>query len=309
MGKTRFGLICLVLVLLLLVVGCGKEKDKPKGSLSSMDYFIIKEGLGIKYHVTDTDKDGVDIYLWAVSQYFKSDTDNKIDFLFTLHGDNNSSSLGGKIKDDKKELTMFYHGAPSTNQGNMYLHFSLPYSFHHGMQWQIGGKDSYSVEHVGVQTVNGTNFADCIKVSYNKHDDGEDGNDWDGTGYMILAKGIGIVQIEFKRTNGTSVTFDYLEHGQLTKHTISGTIVDSSPENPVQDKAVQIAVKSWGTQAITDVKGKFSIEAYGPELCLMIVDAEEGVLADKLGLFWVENITADVSGLTIDISTLIFPPT
>ena len=224
----------------------------------------------------------------------------KIDFLFTLHGDKNFSSLGGKIKDDKKELTMFYHGAPGTNQGNMYFHFSLPYSFHHGMQWQIGKENSYSVEHVGAQTVNGTNFADCIKVGYRTHDKEDYMN---GTGYMILAKGVGIVQIEFNRTNGTSVTFDYLEHGrQLTKHTISGTIVDSG--KPVEDIAVQIASRSWGTQAITDEEGRFSIQAYGPEICLMIGDAEEGVLADGFDHFLVEDITADVSGLTIDLPTL-----
>ncbi len=267
-----------------------------------MDYFIIKEGLGIKYHVIDTDKEGVDIYLWAVSQYFKSDTDNKIDFLFTLHGDNNESSLGGKIKDDKKELTMFYHGAPGNNQGNMYQHFSLPYSFHHGMQWQIGEEDSYSVEHVGTQTVNGINFADCIKVSfYRKHDKRDYMN---GAGYMILAKGIGIVKIEFNQPKGTSVTFDYLEHGQLTKHTISGTIVDSNSKAPVQGIAVQIAENSWGTQSLTD-GGRFSIQAYGPEICLMIGYDQDGVLDhDKHLRVLVPNYVSD-QHIEVDLDKLL----
>mgnify|MGYP000889081856 FL=1 len=301
MRKSRLGLICLVLVLLLLAVGCGKGKDKSKGSLSSRDYFITKEGFGIKYHVIDTGEEGDGIDLWAVSQSFSNDTDNKIDFLFTLHGDKNFSSLGGKIKDDKKELTMFYHGAPASNQGNMYFHFSLPYSFRHGMQWQIGKENSYSVEHVGAQTVDGTNFADCIKVSYHTHD--EDGY-LGGTGYMILAKGVGIVKIEFNCNNGTRVTFDYREHRELTKHTISGTIVDSNSKAPVPEIAVQIAYNSWGTQAITDTEGKFSIQAYGPELCLMIGDDQDGILDHhKHVRFWVKEITGDVSNLEIDLST------
>lgn len=185
-------------------------------------------------------------------------------------------------------------------KGSIYKQFSLPYSFRHGMQWQIGKENSYSVEHVGAQTVDGTNFADCIKVSYHTHD--EDGY-LGGTGYMILAKGVGIVKIEFNCNNGTTITFDYQEHRELTKHTISGTIVDSNSKAPVPEIAVQIAYNSWGTQAITDTEGKFSIQAYGPELCLMIGEDQDGILDHhKHVRCWVKE--EDFPDLEIDLSTL-----
>ena len=69
---------------------------------------------------------------------------------------------------------------------------------------------------------------------------------------------------------------------------------------------VQISNANWGIRSITDAEGDFSIQAYGPDVQLKIgVDADSDDVLDfsPIGpeVFWVNDITGDVTGLTIDL--------
>ena len=282
-----------------------------QANAQSTDYFKYNEGFGIRYHVTDGEG-SFDVNAWAVSQYHEDDKSYDPDFVFTLNREstgNLDNSLGGRLSQniDGVVITFFQAGSPSGNQGNFYGNFMLPVNFYSGMQWSLSwGSKTYDVEYVGSQTINGTTFPDSIKVNiYDK----SNSNDYlKGTGYFILAKNIGIVQIVFNRTNGKTVQFDYLSHGQLSRHTISG-IVEVSSGNAAVGKIVQISNGNWGIKSVTTADGSFSVEAYGPDIMLRIGDDTDNndVLdfdPDMPKQFWVNNITSNVTGLKIDLSSL-----
>ena len=277
-----------------------------QATAQSTDYFKYNEGHGIRYHVTDEDG-SFDVNAWAVSQYHENDKSHNLDFVFTLNREsagNLDNSLGGKLNQniDGVGLTRFQSGYPCGNQGNFYMNFSLPNSFYSGMQWSLSwGPIAYSVEYVGSQTINGTTFPDSIKVYI---DDSSNDSDYlKGTGYFILAKDIGIVQIVFNRTNGNTVQFDYMTHGQLTKHVISG-IVEVTSGNAAVGKIVQISNGNWGIRSVTAADGSFSIEAYGPDIMLRIGDDtnNDDVLdfdPEMPKQVWVNDITSNVTVPTI----------
>jgi len=296
----------------IAVGGLSETLTVVKAAYQSLDYFPITEGYGIKYHLTD-DYHALDCNVWAVSQYFETNKPNKLDFVFTLikegteGGYFRNSCLGGEVSRsiDGRNSTLFYCGSPSGNQATFYRSFSLPSIPNPGDEWIVAGK-KYSVEYVGAQTINGTEFGDCIKITM---DDSLNDNEYSrGSGYFILARDVGIVKLVLDRTNGQSALYDYEEHQQLTKHAISGTVNDGGV--PVEGIIVQISNSDWGIRSATDSNGAFSIQAYGPDIVLRIGYDEDN---DDLFNFdvpnypkeyCVNNITADVVNLSIDISTL-----
>lgn len=289
-----------------------EEGQLPPSSevYESLQYFKITEGFGIKYHVTD-DYQPLDCNVWAISQYFETGKPHELDFVFTLTKEGTTgeyfrnSCISGKASrvTGGKELTGFNHGYPVGNQANFYFNFSLPRFFDSGDWWSWADKE-YSVEHVGVQTINGIKFNDCIRVNVDgsqnvKHEYLK------GTGYFILARDIGIVELVFDRTDGTRVMYEYVSHDQLTKHRISGSITHS--DALVQGIIVQIASANWGTRSVTDLNGAFSIQAYGPDVVLNIgydKDNDDVFEFDDPNYpigYCVNNITSDTSGLNVEI--------
>lgn len=278
----------------------------------SVHYFKTTEGLGIKYHVTD-DYQPLNCNVWAVSQYFETGKPHGLDFVFTLikegttGGYFRNSCIGGEVSRiiGGKELTLFYAGFPIGNQAQFYRNFSLPRFFYLGDEWSVGDK-KYNVEYVGSQMVNGIQFSDCIRITI---DDSQNAHEYmRGTGYFILARDIGIVKLVFNRMSGKNVLYEYVEHDQLTRHRLSGTITRGGV--PVGGIIVQIANANWGTLSVTDSNGIFSLQAYGPDVVLRI-----GYDKDNDGVFdfddpsypveyCVNNITSDISGLIIDIPTI-----
>jgi len=302
--------LSLSLAAAMFVTGASANAEDGSSStpFESLDYFEIMEGHGIRYHVTDDHYDP-NCNIWAVSQYVETNKPSELDFVFTLvkegtaGGYFRNSSIGGQISRsvDGKLLTFFYAGYPVGNQANFYCQFSLPRFFNSGDEWAVGDK-SYRVEHVGAQTAGGIEFADCIRVDI---DDSQNASEYlRGTGYYILAKGIGIVKLVFTRTTGENVLFEYLGHEQLAKHTISGTIVDC--EVPVEGIIVQISNANWGIRSVTDSTGNFSIEAYGPDILLYIGYDQDNndvldfdYYPDWPKEYCVNNITSDILGLSI----------
>ncbi len=233
------------------------------------EFFITTEGHGIRYHVTDSQGGKFDDYAWAVFQKTNEDKD----FVVTLNAEGSTwlgNSLGGHIDYtfDGYLLTLMNSGAPVTNQGQFFMHFTLPQTFVSGDTWTWINK-SYSVELLGTAVVGGIEFQDCVRV--NIDDSTNSSQYWAGTGYFIVAAGVGVVEIEFNRSaDGSQVRFLYMADQQFTAHTISGKVTVNG--TPAVGKVVQIHNRSWGIRAITDGLGEFSLQAYGPDLFLRIGD-------------------------------------
>lgn len=262
------------------------------------DYFITQNGHGIRYVIKDYAHSLEDIYAWAVVQ----NVDN-YRFQFTLNSETKwklDNSLGGAFNlDTDEKVVRFYAGMPSGNQGNFYGYFALPSEFYSGDQYEDG---QYKVEHIGSQVVNGIFFPDCIKISFTHPADFDYLN---GEGYFLLARGIGIVKLYFKRTESQSeVTFEYLDHNQFEKHTFAGNVVKSGV--PAEGLHVQTSNMLWITNNVTDSAGAFSLQAYGPDIILRV-----GEDADNDGIFdfetsdiynyWLNGITSDMTDLVIDL--------
>ena len=281
----------------------------------SLDYFPIAEGYGIKYHVIDNWDDlSCNVNVWAVSQYFETGKPNDMDFVFTLVKEGTQGeyycpcSLGGQISLpwESEYCTCFNSGCGVGNQGHFYMKFNLLRTFSSGNEWTWVDRQCM-VEHVGQQTINGVGFDDCIKITV---DDSLHENEYErGNGYFILARDVGIVKLIFNRTNGTNVSYEYIEHRQLARHTISGTV--RYGEMPLEGLVVQISNCNWGIRSVTSSNGAFSIQAYGPDIVLRLGHDEDN--DDVLDFddppnypkeYCVNDITSDIVNLNIDICTL-----
>jgi len=289
----------------------GKTVTTNPYAYTSTEYFNITEGYGIRYHVTDEDS-SFDQYMWAVSQAH----DTTRDFVFTLNVEDGttsstSSSLAGYLSRtySSRKLTCINSGYPVQNQGQFYFMFTLPAEFNYGDSWTFGEK-TYVVSAVDSQTINGTIFPDCIKVSVTDPQTSNQSAYLKGSGCILLARGIGIVAIHFTRDRDTNkeVYFQYLSQVSFVVHTISGTILNSGIA--VSGYCVQISNASWGTRSVTDADGKFSLSAYGPDIRLRIgADANDDGVFDTLttGTYWqtwIQDINSDVTDLSIDLSSL-----
>lgn len=189
------------------------EGEEGGAAYESLDYFPIAEGRGVKYHVTD-EFDGLDCKVWAESQRPEELSGGHFpDFIFTLgiKAGGESNRWGGYVAHSVsgRDLTMFCHGRPVGNQGNFYMSFSLPRFFESGDEWEVVGRN-YAVECVGARTVGGAEFEDCIRVELD--DSSNELEDLEGTGYFILARDVGIVELVFDRASGDTVSYEYVEH-------------------------------------------------------------------------------------------------
>lgn len=280
----------------------------------SLDYFPIAEGYGIKYRVTDDyDDTPCNVDVWAVSQYFEAGEPNDLDFVFTLVNEGTagecywSYSLGGRLLTwDSTALYAFYSGSPVGNQGHFYMNFSLPSTFSSGDEWTWVDRQ-YMVEQVGHQMINGVDFDDCVKITIDSS--ARDLAYLRGSGYFILARDVGIVELVFHRTDGTRVSYKYVEHNQLVEHTISGTVREGGM--PVEGLVVQISNGNWGTRSVTDSNGAFSIQAYGPDIVLRLGYDEDNDdvfdyddYPDYPKEYTVNNIASDIVDLSINLSML-----
>lgn len=281
---------------------------------SSLDYFPIAEGHGIKYHVVDNHHDTpCNANVWAVSQYFETGKPDDLDFVFTLVNEGAKGdyycpcSLGGQMSldCDDKNCTRLYAGYPVGNQGHFYRNFGLLRTFSSGDEWTLGSR-KYTVERMGQQTIGSVEFYDCIKITIDNSL--HESQYQRGTGYFILARDVGIVKLIFNRTDGTDVSYVYAEHRQLSRHTISGTIHRQGV--PVEGLVVGISNGNWGISSVTDSNGAFSVQAYGPDIVLrMWYDKDNDDICDfdDPGYpkeFCVNNVSSDVVGLVVDVSTL-----
>jgi len=180
----------------------------------SLDYFVVLEGHAIKYQVSD-DYNNLRCFVWGVSQYQGKREEYNRDFVFTLVKEGtqggyyrNSLIAGYFTKQwENRGLTIFALGNPVGNQAQFYMMFSLPHFFNIGDTWDWLDR-KYRVENVDTQLINGIEFPDCIKVTFNNS---LAENDYvRGRGYFILAKDLGIVELSFTRDDGQQVLYQYV---------------------------------------------------------------------------------------------------
>jgi hypothetical protein len=188
-------------------------------TLNSSDYFITSLGYGIRYRITDT-YNGLDDYAWVDVTCLEQSEEGKFVFSMDLPYPSGVSSHVFNLVGNQKyqyegvAYTSMWGGCPVGNQSHFFWRFSLPNSFEIGDEWNTYfGK--YSVEDLGSVTHNGIIFENCIKVNI---DTTQVAAEWwtKGTGYYIVAKGVGVIEIVFTRMYDGVVTFSYQQHHTLS---------------------------------------------------------------------------------------------
>jgi len=271
------------------------------------DYLAAELGQGIKYRMTDTYNNG-DCNVWAVNQ-----CDSQEEFLLTLTSESSSgtyfrdSALTGKknLNINGRNLIFFQSGCPVGNQANYYRMFSLPTFFHHGDNWEVNGV-TYSVEVLGSTVVNGKRFDDCIKVAFDSLT--EPSEYLNGAGFFIIAKGLGIINLEFTRKAGdyvdSKVIYQYLENETFAPYILSGMVTDLN-DQPLENILVQLSNCNGCLSDVSDSGGNFSLFAYGPDIVLRAgYDNDHNNVFDSFGVGYfnehkVGNINGNVNGITI----------
>jgi hypothetical protein len=251
--------LCLLVILFAL-----KDAAVPC-YYGSPDYFNMEVGQGIKYHVTDN-AGSLDCSIWVVSRLSGNDS-----FVFTLIQNGNdggsffNSWLRGSYSNDFSAY-IFNAGCPADNQSDLYALFSIPEAFETGDQWLVFDRE-YLIEIIGEYTVNDTMFTDCIRVTV---DNTQDRDEFlRGSGYFILARNIGIVQMVFNRDDGSTALFEFQEQGLQTSYKMCGTL-SSTTGGSVEGLVVQLSNCDDAKRCDVAMDGAFTMNAFGPDVVLRV---------------------------------------
>lgn len=277
--------------------------------LRAADYVNFEPGFGIRYHITDSYvPNPFNDYAWAISQTCVTNLPAELDFAVTLNrenGGNLDNSLGGmsaKTVDGKRYL-MFYCGYPCGNQGNFFMNLMLPVEFGVGSTWKVNAV-TYTIAPFETVTIGSETYKDCVRLDIV---DTESNSYRAGSGYFLLAEGIGIVKIQFDRDDGSEVTFSFDKSARFVLRTLAGTVYGNDGTTPVEGKCVQISNANWGTRSVTGADGKFSLKACGPDIVLRVGDDSDGdgvfeFSATNPKDFWITGITGDQTDLKLTLS-------
>jgi len=209
------------------------------------------------------------------------------------------SSLLGETHSGKIILN---HGFPSSNEFNFWFLVSLPISFSDGDMWKhndVGCR----VDYIGDHEVNGLLFEDVIKISINSVDYHSDYSRGEGEAY--LAKDIGIIEWEFRKTSGVNFEIEIEEWGELPAREISGRLTLDG-RYPAQGYFIGLSNynENDGTVRITDEFGRFSFTAYGHKLTIRYSSVlSDGIQNwDELTEYELDNINSDIVDLTLSLN-------
>lgn len=118
-----------------------------------------------------------------------------------------------------------------------------------------------------------------------------------------MAKNVGVVEIQFDRSNGEQIMYQYLDREIFNSYNISGTITEDGI--PVEGIRVQISsVIGAATEAITDENGNFSLDVYGPTVLLTIgyESTENSGLLEPVMIYQVNDVASNITDLNIEIN-------
>jgi hypothetical protein len=242
---------------------------------SGSDYLNLTIGHGIQYQVHDT------AGLFNGSIRSVSQPVQNSEFAFTLNESENESSaygnswLGGSYS-SQSNAYIFDSGCPSDTLNNLYALFSILKDFDSGNQWTVHNTD-YRVELIGECSVNNTPFPDCARVTVDSSD--HDDESLKGSGYFMVARNVGIIKMAFNRNTGSTVVFEYQDHGQQDSHKLCGTL-SSSPGWSGEGLVVQLSNCDGAVSSPVNANGHFIISVSGAETTLRV-----GYDDDRNGVF------------------------
>ena len=313
-----------------LVLGCdglnnASDDDNGATILAGADFFPSTPGYGVRYRCTDTHSTrNFDGDVWAVAQ--KEEVDPALDRSYGLiqtftdigsgTGSYTSSTMAAAERTFTDGLSLFYYGAgvPVGNQAHYpRILAALPATFSGGVtftvDWNLYGAVDYTVTLLGEYTADGTTFQGTVRVDADVP--APDGDDpyYTGSGYAILAPGVGIVESSFTRDDGSMNSYVYQETQNLGLNTISGTVTTDGT-TPAEDYVIAMSTYNITSWDVADSSGNFSFEAYGPDVPVFIGKDDDGdssidydnPTSDYPKRYTIPNITGDTTGVTIDLS-------
>ncbi len=244
-------------------------------SYEILKYFPIQEGHYVLYRFIDTMNNMNATYQVTIQQ--QANTHAGLIFLMTFNKINGTgkvlnSAIYGGPNYGGHNLLLFFSGCPVRDEIQLWFRvLKLPLDVVNDTTYNYG-MTSYRLLKLDEIEINGKVFDDVIKVEV----DNEYGsmNIIKGSGAFYLAKDIGVVKIEFKRSDGTNFTATILDWGREQSHILSGTLTLDG-FNPVKgDFAVGLTTcdRFYGEEnpafAKVDEGGEFSLQVYGDTFSL-----------------------------------------
>lgn len=313
-----------------LVLGCeglNTGDDSAATRLTGADFFPSTPGTGVRYQCAD-DYLGREFEgsLWAVAQPVdvEPSLDRSYNLIQTFTDDGGgtgqyiSSTLAAADRTFSDGLDLFFYGAGVSvgNQANYpRLLAALPSSFSGGerfsVEWNQYGSVEYTVTLLGEHTVGGKTFQGTVRVEATVP--APDGDDpyFKGSGYAILAPGVGIVESSFTRQDGTVNSYAYQEEQEFGRNTISGTVTTDGV-TAAAGYVVALSTFNITSWDVTDSNGDFSLEAYGPDVRLYLGKDEDGDSSIDYDVpggsypkrYTIHGVTGDNPGIEINLSEI-----
>lgn len=240
----------------------GDEVSPVSGPYSGNDYMWFEPGHYLHYTETYNEIDNRDTKDLEVV-YQETVNDGIFITLNFLDREHHGSSLLGGSDGDKLRLSA---GFPSRNEHNLWFLVTLPKSFNDGDMWKYNYVSS-RVSYVGNWIVNGEKFTDVIKITIDSLNYPSEYNQ--GEGEVYLAKNVGIIDWEFRKTNGEVFNIEIEDWGELPPRVISGRLtLDGTHAATGYHVGLSNMHENDATSKITDEMGEFSFIAYGHKLTL-----------------------------------------
>jgi hypothetical protein len=279
----------------------------------AQNFVNTQAGFGIRYEIQDTwagfetgqPNNGAPFYAWAVNQSQLNTTETFGGYVTLIpetefrHSADSALVFSGNA-DGNQEIWGFIGGMPTRNQGGFLADMvvmvremkegpaenslsatdspaphGIEYSYSYGGGYSIGGSelDTLRID-VTIDQAAAESLASGESQWIHYHQ---------GEGYVRLARGIGIVEVRFERDDGTSLSYDYVDHRVTPQHTVTGTLVDSNGK-PASGYLVHqdLIVGTFQGQSdplpgdTTDANGSFAVDAYGPVARLYVGTDDDG---------------------------------
>lgn len=224
---------------------------------SASDYFPTEPGRYIKFYVSDTNSEDCEFEM----AFQKSGNRG---FLTTLTQTNNGGgrwSFNAIYWRESNGVLCYGSGCPGSNRGNIFRnYFSIPVTFKDGDTWDTWSIPLVTVNLLDNRTVSRTYFEDCVKISFQSGD---------GEGEFYLARGLGIIEIIFRRWDETIFTARAIEWGKSNPITISGRLTLDGTR-PAEGYGVCLSnCGELGVDiAIVDEYGRFALEVFGHSILI-----------------------------------------
>lgn len=305
-------------------------------------FFPDSAGFGVEYSVKDTydygsgnvANNGDPFDVWAVTQT-DMEPDTPFAGIVTIIPETDIGNRGPQSAlvfttgyptgdQDFGDLVGYIGGVPERHSANLYRHMvSLPEDISDGQTGtdNVGVEFSYSYN--GEHTVGDRTFSDTIRISVTIDTEAATELDkgagdtprgfadmYEGTGEVILAPGIGVIEIGFDRAHSadTSLSFIYKSHNEsMTHHSVSGTADGAGSGAFVgfdlivgefTPQGESTAYQDPTPPVTTDGSGNFSIQVYGPQIQLYagVDENNDGLMDDpQSASYYAEGYVQDTS--------------